>query len=124
MNQNVIYTFKKIEMTDKEIKEILNKMQRAKLIGITDTVLNKKTLDKNESIAIETKNEFGYIDGRLTWSRTRVGLINVHVDKEKSELIGIRVIRFQGKYEFEERRYNLSNYRKMWRAYGLIRTED
>lgn len=115
MEKDVICTFEVIRtnLDNKEQKEILEKLKQ-KRYSVQNkrdgAIIRKNYLGRHDSVVIDIKKP-----------KHIMGLVDVHVNKEKNILQGI-VVLVKGPpgkrdYLFKKYTFSLDDYRKTWRAY-------
>ena len=94
-------------------RQILNKLEKKEYSVQNNqrgAIIRKNYLERHDSVVIDVKNP-NHI----------MGLVEVHVDKEKNTLQGILVLVIgppgNRKYMFKKYTFSLDDYRKKWRAY-------
>ena len=115
MEKDLICKFELIEMNpdNEEHRQSLNKLEKKEYSVMNNqrgAIIRKNYLERHDSVVIDVKNQ-NHI----------MGLVEVHVDKEKNTLQGILVLVIgppgNRKYMFKKYTFSLDDYRKTWRAY-------
>ena len=120
--EDIVYIHKKLDLDEKEQREILDELQRFRSLSAArwieeqkeqSKIINKTDLKNHRHLVIEINRSelepgFGPIG---------IGLINTRVDRGSNTLKGIRILKYAGTYQFDEITLYLDNYRKNWRAW-------
>jgi len=115
MEKDVICKFELIEMNpdNKEHKQIIEKLEQKRYSVQSNedgTIIRKNYLGRHDGVVIDIKKPHHIM-----------GLVEVHVCKEKNILQGIQVLVIgptgNRRYMFKKYTFSLDDYRKTWRAY-------